>query len=152
MSKLKTFHFEFDENGTLSFIYRHPPWRVHHLQTIFVHHGASNNEPSAFKGISTTIRSNFWKRQENNRVISGKTDFEWAPHSPDLSPPDFFLWGYLKDRVYKTNPQTIGELKRNIQTEMEAIDEATCRAVMSNFIRRMEMCQHQEGGHLEQLL
>ena len=79
------------------------------------------------------------KTHFNNRVISRKTDFEWAPHSPDLSPPDFFLWGYLKDRVYKTNPQTIGELKRNIQTEMEAIDEATCRAVMSNFIRRMKM-------------
>ena len=92
------------------------------------------------------------KSHFNNRVISRKTDFEWAPHSPDLSPPDFFLWGYMKDQVYKTSPQTIGELKRNIQTEMEAIDEATCRAVMSNFIRRMEMCQHQEGGHLEQLL
>ena len=62
-------------------------------------------------------------------------------------PPDFFLWGYLKDRVYKTNPRTIGELKTNIQTEIEAIGEETCRAVMSNFIRRMEMCQQQEGGH-----
>ena len=93
------------------------------------------------------LKSNF-----NNRVISRKTDFEWAPHSPDLSPPDFFLWGYLKDRVYKTNPRTIGELKSNIQTEIEAIDEETCRAVMSNFIRRMEMCQQQEGGHLEELL
>ena len=28
------------------------------------------------------LKSNF-----NNRVISRKTDFEWAPHSPDLSPP-----------------------------------------------------------------
>ena len=93
------------------------------------------------------LKSNF-----NNRVISRKTDFEWVPHSPALSPADFFLWGYLKDRVYKTNPRTIGELKSNIQTEIEAIDEETCRAVMSNFIRRMEMCQQQEGGHLEELL
>ena len=42
--------------------------------------------------------------------------------------------------------------KKNIQAEIEAIDEETWRAVMSNFIRRMEMCQHQEGRHLEQLL
>ena len=33
-------------------------------------------------------------------MISLKTDLEWAPYSPDLSPPDFFLLGYLKDRVY----------------------------------------------------
>ena len=103
--------------------------------------------PHATKLALDWLKSNF-----NNRVISRKTDFEWAPHSPDLSPPDFFLWGYLKDRVYKTNPRTISALKTNIQTEIEAIDEETCRAGMSNFIRRMEMCQQQEGGHLEQLL
>ena len=45
-----------------------------------------------------------------NRVVSLKTNFEWAPHSPDLPPPDCFLWGYLKDRVYKDKPQTIAEL------------------------------------------
>jgi len=26
---------------------------------------------------------------------------EWPPRSPDLSVPDFFLWGFLKNRVYK---------------------------------------------------
>ena len=87
--------------------------------------------------------------QSKDRLRMGPTQ-SWSQPPPPS--PDFFLWGCLKDRVYKTNPQTIGELKRNIQTEMEAIDEATCRAVMSNFIRRIEMCQHQEGGHLEQLL
>ena len=24
-------------------------------------------------------------------------DVEWPPHSPNLTPPDFFLWGYLKE-------------------------------------------------------
>ena len=60
------------------------------------------------------------KTHFNNRVISRKTDFEWAPHSPDLSPPDFFLWGCLKDRVYKTNLQTIGEMERNIKNRDES--------------------------------
>ena len=31
------------------------------------------------------------KENFGGRVISLKTDFEWAPHSPDLNPPDFFL-------------------------------------------------------------
>ena len=32
-----------------------------------------------------------------DRHISLKSAVEWAPHSPDLSPLDFFLWGFLKD-------------------------------------------------------
>ena len=30
-----------------------------------------------------------------NRIISRRSGFPWAPHSPDLSPLDFFLWGYV---------------------------------------------------------
>jgi hypothetical protein len=25
---------------------------------------------------------------------------KWPPRSPDLTPSDFFLWGYIKDHVY----------------------------------------------------
>lgn len=32
--------------------------------------------------------------------ISLRSNIEWQPHSPDLTPSDFFLWDYLKDRVY----------------------------------------------------
>jgi hypothetical protein len=28
----------------------------------------------------------------------------WPPRSPDLTSPDFFLWSYLKDTVYRSNP------------------------------------------------
>ena len=28
----------------------------------------------------------------------------WPPRSPDLISPDFFLWSYLKDTVYRSNP------------------------------------------------
>jgi hypothetical protein len=41
--------------------------------------------------------------------------------SPDLNPPDFYLWGYLKDNVYENNPQTIGELKAAITTKFREI-------------------------------
>ena len=33
-----------------------------------------------------------------DRVISKGL---WPPRSPDLTPPDYFLWGYLKGRVYQ---------------------------------------------------
>ena len=35
------------------------------------------------------------------RVISRNTPHPWPANSPDLNPPAFFLWAYLKSLVYK---------------------------------------------------
>ena len=39
-----------------------------------------------------------------DRVISKGP---WPPRSPDLTPPDYFLWEYLKGRVYQNKRRTI---------------------------------------------
>ena len=41
------------------------------------------------------------------RMISRKSDYNWPPRSCDLTPLDFFLWGYMKDKVYGYAPQSI---------------------------------------------
>jgi hypothetical protein len=39
----------------------------------------------------------------------------WIPRSPDLTTCDFFLWGYVKDRVYEPPiPATMDELQECI--------------------------------------
>ena len=38
------------------------------------------------------------------RVIALYHNVEWPPRSPDLTPYDFFLWGYLKSKVYTSPP------------------------------------------------
>ena len=94
-----------------------------------------------------------WLRQRfEDRFISMRCDVEWAPHSPDLTPADFYLWGYLKDRVYENNPQTIGDLKTTITARMRAVPIEECVRVTDNFARRLQVClQHQEG-RLEHIL
>ncbi|KAJ4444642.1 hypothetical protein ANN_06438 [Periplaneta americana] len=64
----------------------------------------------------------------------------WPPRSPDLTTPDFFPWGYLKDRVYATRPQTLDDLKHNITQEIQAIDNRVLQRVASNMERRVELC------------
>ena len=44
----------------------------------------------------------------------------WPPSSPELLPPDYFLWGYLKGTVYQNKPRTIDVLKANITEEIQA--------------------------------
>ena len=45
-----------------------------------------------------------------------------APRSPDVTPLDLFLWGYVKDSVYVLPlPQKIEELKDRISADIETI-------------------------------
>ena len=65
---------------------------------------------------------------------------EWALHSPDLNPQDFYQWGFLKDNVYQGNPQTSEELKTAITAKIRAILKEECIKVSQNFARRVEVC------------
>ena len=58
-----------------------------------------------------------------------------------------FLWDYLKNRVYASNPQTIDELKNNIETEISAISENVLKRVSDNMCKRVQLCIHESGGH-----
>ena len=46
--------------------------------------------------------------------LEGVGNVKWPPRSCDLTPLEFFLWGYLKKKVYSNGPQTIHQLKENI--------------------------------------
>ena len=56
-----------------------------------------------------------------SRLVSLLGDIVWPARSPDLTPCDFFLWGYLKAEVYKRRPQTLKALKDAIHEEVAAI-------------------------------
>ena len=49
-----------------------------------------------------------------SHLISLNTDHEWAPHSPDLNPLDFWFWGAAKGKVYANRPQSLADLKQNV--------------------------------------
>ena len=68
-----------------------------------------------------------------DRLISRRTDNPWPAHSPGLSPPDFFVWGYLKERVHHNNLQIIDVLKENIHREIRRIPREMLDRVINNF-------------------
>ena len=57
---------------------------------------------------------------------------KWPARSPDLTPPDFFLWGMLKGRVYEKNPPDLSALKLKIKREIAKITEAQLNDVFEN--------------------
>src|SRR5258705_1565926 len=64
-----------------------------------------------------------------DRVVSKG---RWPPRSPDLSPPDFFLWGMLKGTVYGNKPQTLAALEDNIRREIGLVTSTTCSVALKH--------------------
>ena len=64
-----------------------------------------------------------------SRLVSLRGDVPWPARSPDLAPCDFFLWGYLKERVYRDRPKTIQELKIAIDREIKLIPQEMTKNV-----------------------
>jgi len=61
----------------------------------------------------------------------------WPPCSPDLTPPDYSLWGYLKGTVYQNKPRTIDSLKANITKEIQAVTADVLERNYQNMARRV---------------
>jgi len=92
---------------------------------------------------------NFLDEFFGERIISKGL---WPPRSPDLTPPDFFVWGYLKGRVYKNRPQTLDELKSNITMEINLINVSVLHKVPTNMVKRVRACINEQGSHFEYML
>lgn len=88
----------------------------------------------------------------NNRWIGRRGVVEWPARSPDLTPLDFFLWGYLKSKVYVNRPQNINDLKERIRQEIRRITPDVISNVQNEFISRLGYCQIANGQQFEHLL
>jgi hypothetical protein len=77
----------------------------------------------------------------------------WPPYSPDLNPCDYFLWGFLEEKLFLKKPQTIMELRALIiQAHSNEITEDMCRQVINHITARVEESARRNGGHIEHLI
>lgn len=91
----------------------------------------------------------------NNKLITGWSAIRWPARSPDLSPNDFFLWGYVKSSVYgfqHDRAQTTDELRIKINHCMRNISPQTMTNVRREFVDRLGYCAFQLGDRFEHLV
>jgi len=92
------------------------------------------------------------RRHFGQRVISRRTVHPWSPNSPDLSPLDFHLWGFLKDQLIGNTFGSTTELKTAIIEATQRIPIEQCQRVMANFVLRAKKCIEKKGFHLEHVI
>ena len=86
-----------------------------------------------------------------NRWIGRRGFVEYPPRSPDLTPLDFFLWGYLKDKVYAQKPATVVQLRATIERECTNIPRELFHDVCHSIASRCQQCLEQNGHQFENM-
>ena len=68
---------------------------------------------------------------------------------PDLTPPDFFLWGVPKRlNLFQSQTRTLDQLKDNIRWEIRNVPQETFPRVMENMAVRMRNVIGQRGAYV----
>jgi hypothetical protein len=79
----------------------------------------------------------------------------WPPRSPDFTPLDFCMWGWIKSEVYKSKVNTGDELVARIMNSA-ALLKQECqddfRRAARSSVKRVENCIEVDGGIFEHLL
>lgn len=100
----------------------------------------------------TAVR-NYLDNEFVGGVIGRRGSTEWPPGSLDLTPLDFFMWGYVKDKVYARKPRTLTELKGFIEDvflKLE-INDTMRKNVIKSIPDRLQDCINVEGDTFEYL-
>ncbi|GFT54238.1 DUF4817 domain-containing protein [Trichonephila clavipes] len=87
-----------------------------------------------------------------DRLISCFGLVNWPPRSWDLTPLDYFLWGYIKSLVYADKPQTLDHLKDNIRPVIADIRSQMLEKVIENCTSRLDYIRTSRGSHMRDII
>lgn len=125
------------ENSNLSEEVRH--------RIIFMHDGAPAHYTRFVRDHLNAVYGDDW--------IGRGGPITWPPRSPDLNPCDFFLWGYIKNIVYRgADTHNEEEIRARIDAAFASIDPVMISRTTRNILRRAQACVDVNGQHFEQNL
>lgn len=84
-----------------------------------------------------------------NRWIGRAGPIPWPPRSPDLTPLDFFLWGYVKNTVYSEKIRDLQHLRQRITAAVAAITPEIIQRTWAEIDYRLDVCRATNGAHIE---
>ena len=73
----------------------------------------------------------------------------WQPPSPDITPLDFFLWGYVKDKVFSIPVPDITNLKARTTDAFATITEDMLENTWREIDYRLEVLSATKRAHVE---
>ena len=139
-----------------------PRWMINFLQNVL---------PQLMEDLPVHVRINMWVQHDDapphyalssRQVINENFDEEWIgrggsvawpPRSPDPTSPDYFLWGFVKERVMAVAPTTPDDMKDRIRAEHVPKLHHKCWLKLDrSFHQRINKCLQDGGYHFKHLL
>ncbi|GFW81923.1 transposable element Tc3 transposase [Trichonephila clavipes] len=87
-----------------------------------------------------------------DRRISRFGPANWPPRSCDLTPLDYFLWGYVKLLVYADKPQTLDHLEDNIRRVIADIWPQMLEKVIENWTSSLDYIRGSRGSPMPEII
>lgn len=87
-----------------------------------------------------------WRR---DRWIGRGGPISWPPRSPDITPCDFFFWGFIKDRVYSERIRDVDHLRERIINACNEVTPEMLRNTWRELRLRLQTLQENGGHHVE---
>ncbi|GFT52041.1 putative transposable element [Trichonephila clavipes] len=87
-----------------------------------------------------------------DRLVSRFGPVNRPPRSCDLTPLDYFLWGYVKSLVYVNKPQTLDPLEDNIRRVIADIRPQMLEKVIENWTSRLDYIGASHGSHMPEII
>ncbi|GFU69719.1 uncharacterized protein TNCV_1221071 [Trichonephila clavipes] len=87
-----------------------------------------------------------------DRLISRFEPVNWPPRSCDLTPLDYFLWGYVKSLIYADKRQTLDHLEDNIRRVIADIRPQMLEKVIENRTSRLDYIRASRGSPMPEII
>ena len=126
--------------------------------------------PQLIEDVPLHVRMNMWMQHDDaplhyalcsRQVMNEIFDEKWIgrgglvarlPRSPDLTSPDYFLWGFVKERVMAVAATIPDDMKERIRRACTEITPQMLAEVRRSFHQRINKCLQVEGHHFKHLL
>lgn len=99
---------------------------------------------------SARIVTNYLNNTFGDRWIGRHGPIHWPARSPDLTTCDFWLWGYLKSKVYQRRVQNVEDLRERIIDAVENIAADMVQRSVHSALYKVQMCRQVNGEHFQQ--
>lgn len=83
----------------------------------------------------------------NENSIKFITKDQWIPKSPDAAPMDYYVWGWMKNRIRKREIKTKEELKQAILETWDELPLESIRNALKAWTVRLQKIIDAKGGH-----
>ena len=84
---------------------------------------------------STAVRQ-YLSERFPGKFIGTHSETPWPARSPDLTPLDFFLWGYMKNEVFQECFETEEQLLRSVREAFNKISAEMLVRVLDTTVKR----------------